>query len=121
MLEEAPLLLEHHARLHQVFVVTQKSAGEGLGVLRDSLRIEVAQLARELTRIFFGSRKRQCRIRRVDVDRSYVELELGPDLLQIEAADPGDAFHAGDEFERQRYPGAPFVSQGKPRTDTSFY
>src|SRR5713101_6558879 len=83
MIEETPLLLEHDARLYQVLVVSQQTAGEGLGVLRDSLRIEVADLARELTRIFFGSGKRQCRIRRVDVDRSHVELELGPDLLQI--------------------------------------
>src|SRR6266404_1219821 len=109
MLEEAPLLLEHHARLYQILVVAQKTAGEGLGVFRDSLRIEVAELARKLRRVFFGSGKRQSRMRRVDVDRSHVQLELGPDLLQIEATDPSDAFQAWDELERQRYPRAPFV------------
>src|SRR5882762_66349 len=109
MIEETPLLLEHHARLYQVLVVSQQTACEGFGVLRDSLGIEIAELAREFTRIFFGSGKRQCRIRRVDVDRSHVELELRPDLLQIKAADPGDAFQARDELERQRYPGAPFA------------
>src|SRR5260370_39889613 len=65
---------------------------------------------------FFSSRRRHTRFKcdwSSDVCssdlRTHVEIELGPDLFQVEAADPGDTFQARDELERHRYPRAPFV------------
>src|ERR1700682_132169 len=109
MLEEPLLLFENKVCLFQVLIVVQQSAGEGLSVLRDSLGIEVSEVARKFPRIISGSGNGQSRMGRVDVNRRDVELELGSYLFQIEPTDPAGAFQAWDELERQRYPGAPFV------------
>jgi hypothetical protein len=54
-----------------------------------------------------GRRDGQGRIAGIDVDRADIELELRPDLLEVEQAGPADAL-GRDEAEAHPLPAAPF-------------
>lgn len=109
MQEEVTLIFKHEMRLLEVLVVVEGAGGEGLGIFGDTLGVEGAHVADEFTRVVLRGGEGQRGIGRVDVDRRDVQLELRAGLLQVEAADAGNAFHAGNKSKSDADPRAPLA------------
>ena len=96
------------ARLLEELVHLEDALGERLGVLGHPLRVEAAAGLRQLGGV--GGRRRDRRVgrHRVVVDRRDVDLELGLDRLEVEAADGVERL-ARDHRELDRDPVAPLA------------
>ena len=112
LVEDAAVLGDHlvtgKARLLEELVHLEHALGERLGVFGHALRVEAAALFGQLGGVGGGRRDRRVGRHRVVVDRRDVDLELGLDRLEVEAAD-GVELLARDHRELDRDPVAPFT------------
>src|SRR5206468_13000504 len=82
-IKNAAMLGQHGSGLLEKFLVIQHAVGESLGVLCNSLRVELSYFLREEARIAGGSGNRERGIRGINIDRRDVQLKTGRSMLQI--------------------------------------
>lgn len=103
--EQREALLQDELGLLDVFLVIQDSVVEGLGIAGQTLGPERSDVPGDLGAKFLGVGHRGSLIRRIDVDRRGVELEVRPQLLDEKADDPARRSEHGKEIELYRNPG----------------
>ena len=111
--EGAQMLGEHEPRLLKIVLVRKDAGRQRLGVLRDALRVERAELVVEFARVARRGGDRQRGIGGVHIHRGHVQLQPGVRLAQMEAADPLDACEMRHQVEGHRHPAAPFPFREK--------
>ena len=102
-----PDLTGRHRRLSEELILVKNPFGYGLGVLRESLRVVTPALG-QLRREVIGRRDRRRRIKRIEVDRRSVELELRSDLLEVKTCHPSELLEQR-EWVLDRNPVAPVL------------
>src|SRR5208283_564559 len=108
-IECASMFSEHSVRLFQEFFVVQYTGGQCLGIFGNALRVEFADLFRQVARITRRCGDGQSRVFRIDIDGRYVKLKTRMRLFEIKTADPLHIADNRHELEFHRNPSAPIA------------
>src|ERR1700721_228034 len=108
-IKRPPMFGEHRVRLFQKLFVVKHACAQRLRVFSDPLRVEFANLFRQVLRITGRRRDGQRRILRVNIDGRYVQLKTRMRLLEIKPANTFDVSNHRHELKFNRNPPAPLA------------